>query len=361
VSPVTTRALDPILRRVSRTIFLTLRIAPSATRRPLGLAYLFCRAADTIADTRLLPPPSRIARLDAYRARFERESAGGADADLEDLAMELGPAQAIAEERELLARLPECFREYAGLEDGDRARIRTLVTTLVQGMEMDLAIFPPEESGRATALESEADLDRYTYHVAGCVGEFFTDLHAAHVRALASWDLAAMRERAVLFGKALQMTNILRDVDRDLAIGRSYFPRPRLESAGVTADELRSGRGREKLRPILHAYLRRTLGFYRAGWEYTLAIPRREARLRMACAWPLLIGLDTLALLASARDPYAPGTRIKVSRPEVRRILFRSAARIWSDRALSRIYGELEAKVEAALAGHLTDSSSPRR
>jgi farnesyl-diphosphate farnesyltransferase len=160
-----------------------------------------------------------------------------------------------------------------------------------------------------------------------------------------------MKERAVLFGKALQMTNILRDVDRDLAIGRSYFPRPRLEAAGVTADELRSGRGREKLRPILHHYLRRTLGLYRAGWEYTLAIPRREARLRLACAWPLLIGLDTLALLARARDPYAPGTRIKVSRPEVRRILFRSATRIWSDRALGGIYEELEAKVEGALEG----------
>src|SRR5688572_28398382 len=245
VSPVTSRALDPILRRVSRTIFLTLRIAPSSTRRALGLAYLFCRAADTIADTRLLPPQSRIERLDAYRARFESDGAGTGVADLEDLARELGPAQAIAEERELLARLSECFREYSSLEAGDRGRIRKLVTTLVRGMEMDLRVFPPEESGRASALESEEDLDRYTYHVAGCVGEFFTDLHAAHVPALARWDLTAMRERGVLFGKALQMTNILRDVDRDLAIGRSYFPRPRLEAAGVTADELRSGRGGE--------------------------------------------------------------------------------------------------------------------
>jgi len=349
MSPVTSRALDPILRRVSRTIFLTLRVAPSATRRALGLAYLFCRAADTIADTRLLPPSSRIQRLHAYRARFESDGAGSRVADLEDVTRELGPAQAIAEERELLARLEECFREYSSLEEGDRARIRKLVTTLVQGMEMDLVNFPPEESGRASALESDEDLDRYTYYVAGCVGEFFTDLHAAHVPALARWDLVAMRERGVLFGKALQMTNVLRDVDRDLAIGRSYFPRPRLEAAGVTADELRSGRGREKLRPLLHAYLRHTLRLYRAGWEYTLAIPRRELRLRLACAWPLLIGLETLALLARARDPYAPGTVIKISRREVRRILARSAARIWSDRALSRMYGELEAKVEGGL------------
>ena len=349
IGPVTTRALDPILRRVSRTIFLTLRIAPSSTRRALGLAYLFCRAADTIADTRLLPPASRIEHLDAYRARFESDGSGSAVADLEALARELGPAQAIAEERELLARLADCFREFSSLEAADRARIRKLVTTLVQGMEMDLRIFPPEESGRASALESEEDLDRYTYHVAGCVGEFFTDLHAAHVRALASWDLAVMREKGILFGKALQMTNILRDVDRDLAIGRSYFPRPRLEAAGVTADELRSGRGRDRLRPILHAYLRHTLRLYRAGWEYTLAIPRSEVRLRLACAWPLLIGLDTLALLARARDPYVPGIVMKVSRPEVRRILARSAARIWSDRALSRMYRDLEAKVVGAL------------
>ena len=52
IGPVTSSSLDPVLKGVSRSIFLTLKVAPSPVRRQLGVGYLFCRAADTIADTR---------------------------------------------------------------------------------------------------------------------------------------------------------------------------------------------------------------------------------------------------------------------------------------------------------------------
>jgi farnesyl-diphosphate farnesyltransferase len=346
IGPVTTRALDPILRRVSRSIFLTLQVAPAATRRQLGVAYLFCRAADTIADTRLLPPAARLAALERFRAPFT-DGATDASAAARVIAAGVGEAQAIPEERDLLARLDECFAAYAGFAGGDQERIRKLVTTLTQGMAMDLERFPAEESGETAALESDADLDLYTYYVAGCVGEFWTDLHAANVAALGRWDLPARREQGVRFGKGLQLTNVLRDAPADLAIGRCYFPRARLAPLGLSAADLRAGRGRERLAPLLREYLALALAHHRTGWEYTLAVPRRCPRLRLACAWPLLIGLRTLALIARAPDPSAPGTVLKVSRPEVKAILRRSAARVFSDRALGRLYGELEAEVGA--------------
>jgi farnesyl-diphosphate farnesyltransferase len=337
---VTTAALDPILRAVSRSIFLTLQVAPRATRRQLGVGYLFCRTADTIADTRLLPREARLETLRLFRAQLERGEAL-AD-DLRRIAERVGPPQAIAEEKLLLERLPECFAAYASLDEGDRGLLRRLVTTLTRGMEMDLERFPPEESGEVAALESDADLDLYTYYVAGCVGEFWTDLQLAHLPALRSWEPRRMRELGVRFGKALQMTNILRDLNRDLAIGRVYFPRTRLEAARVTPRELREGRGRDKLKPILRDLLGLTLEHYRAGWEYTLAIPRRLPRLRLACAWPLLIGLRTLALLAGSPDPYAPGAHLKVTRREVRAIVLRSAVRVGSNRWLDRMFRQME-------------------
>ncbi len=340
LAPVTSSALDPILRGVSRSIFLTLRVAPRATRRQLGVAYLFCRAADTIADTRLLSRETRLETLRLFRSQFDAEAPRLEE--VREIARRTGAPQAIPEERALLARLDECFGAHARFDAGDRGRIRKLVSTLTRGMEMDLERFPPEESGRTAALDTDEDLDLYTYYVAGCVGEFWTDLQAAHLRALAPWDLPRMRELGVLFGKGLQMTNILRDVDRDLSIGRVYLPRPRLEAAGVTPEELRSGRHRSRLKPILDELLAPTLAHYRAGWEYTLSIPRRLPRLRLACAWPLLIGLRTLAILASSPHPYAPGTVHKVPRREVYAMLRRSAARVFSDRALNRMYAEME-------------------
>lgn len=347
IGPVTSRSLDPILQGVSRSIFLTLKVAPGPVQRQLGVGYLFCRAADTIADTRLLSRESRLKSLRAFRALFEAE-APGLD-EVKRISANLGPAQSIPEEEQLLSRLGECFQEYSRFDARDQALLRKLVTTLTLGMQMDLERFPSEESGKVAALETDSDLDLYTYYVAGCVGEFWTELQVLHLKALAHWDLPAQREKGVRFGKGLQMTNILRDVDRDLAIGRSYFPKSRLQAACVSPEELHAGRGRERLKPLLLEYLELTLEHYRAGWEYTLDIPRRVPRLRLACAWPLLIGLRTLALLARSPDPYAPGTLHKVPRSEVYSILRRSISRVFSNRLLEKVYRGLEREVRTEL------------
>lgn len=331
--------LGPLLKPVSRSFYLSLRILPRGVREPVGLAYLFARTADTIADTRLLPRADRLVYLEVLRDAFLADVAAG----LSRLPAALAPHQHSPAERTLLLTLPETFAAYQALPAGDRAAIRRVLLAITQGMRMDLSTFPGEGEGRVAALGTRADLDRYTYWVAGSAGEFWTDIHLAHRPALADWDAEAMRRRAVRFGRGLQMTNILRDVDQDLALGRAYFPQPRLEAAGVTPEELRAGRSRSRLKPILDDLLELTMGHYRAGWEYTLAIPRRLVRLRLACAWPLLIGLRTLARLAESADPYAPGTVHKVPRAEVKSILRRSFLRIASNRRLDALFKELAA------------------
>ena len=59
--------LGPLLKGVSRSFYLTLRILPEGMRDPVGLAYLLARAADTIADTSLIPPVQRLDLLLALR------------------------------------------------------------------------------------------------------------------------------------------------------------------------------------------------------------------------------------------------------------------------------------------------------
>ena len=340
--------LDSLLRGVSRSFYLTLKIVPRGLRRQLSTGYLFCRAADTIADTRLLPPKERLEHLKRYRAQFQTEKPS-AD-DLEKIASRLASSEvASPREWELLRRLGECFDVYRDFEPGDRALIRRLVSTLTLGMEMDLERFPAEESGRVEPLESLEDFDRYCYYVAGCVGEFWTDLQCAHLRSLDHWDRESFRQKGIRFGKGLQATNILRDVDRDLEIGRCYLPRAFLDEHGLTCEELRDRRDRSAVRPIVHQLIRWTLDHYQCGWAYTLAIPRRLVSLRLSCTWPLWIGLRTLALLAAAEDPCAPGTVCKISRPEVRRLIRASVVRVLSNHALDRVYRTLEGEVRRAL------------
>jgi farnesyl-diphosphate farnesyltransferase len=134
----------------------------------LGVAYLLARAADTVADTRLLPRGERLAHLAAFREELAASAPGRLDA----IVAATRASQATAAERELIERLAECFAAYRALSAHDRARAQRVLGTIVGGMTWDLTTFPGEDAGGLTALESRAELDRYTYMVAGCVGEF---------------------------------------------------------------------------------------------------------------------------------------------------------------------------------------------
>jgi farnesyl-diphosphate farnesyltransferase len=333
-----------ILKRVSRTFYLSLNVLPKDLRRPVGLAYLFARAADTIADTRLISRQKRLEYLEVFRAEV-RGNGSGRLAELKEVLT--GP-QKIPEERELLARLEECFAIYRALDTTDQQRIRDLIITITQGMRMDLTTFPGEEEGRLIALKTRDELDTYTYYVAGCVGEFWTEMHVAHRPSLHGWDIGEMKRRGVRFGKGLQMTNILRDLSRDLRIGRCYVPQEDLETLGLTPADLLDPHAIPRLTPLLRDLLEVTLTHYREGWDYTLAIPRRETRMRLACAWPLLIGLKTLALVAQSQNLLDPAVVVKISRSEVYQILFRSLTLIGSDRALTGYYEALHQRIAPA-------------
>jgi len=331
------RLLYSILPRVSRSFYLSVRVLPQSVRPTVGLAYLFCRAADTIADTALLPRARRRTYLDQYRSVF----AGQSPDTLDSLRNNLVGRQQNRPERELLTRLPECFRLLSELSPGDQQHIRHLVRTLTQGMALDLTAFPGEQEDRIQALEMRSDLDQYTYYVAGCVGEFWTRVTMTHMPSLRGWDAALMEGRGVRFGKGLQLTNILRDIAQDLRIGRCYLPRVELAALGVRPQQLLDPGAIVKVRPLLDELLDLTLSHYREGWAYTLAVPRQEWRLRLACAWPLLIGVSTLALVRRSQRLLDPQARVKIARTHVYGIMLRSLFLLRSDRALERYYDQL--------------------
>jgi len=327
-----TDRLNQILRQVSRSFYLSLKILPPSVRAPIGLAYLFARAADTIADTSLIRPSERLYRLEQFCRLFERHDA----TMLAELEAALTGPQQIPAERELLASLDRCFAVYRELDAADQARISRLLLTLTRGMVMDLTLFPPEHDGRLVPLQTRADLDQYTYYVAGCVGEFWTEMHVAHRPSLAGWDLAEMKRRAIRFGKGLQLTNILRDLARDLRLGRCYIPLQDLTRRGILPEDLLDPTSIVKVRPVFEELLALTLEHYQEGWSYTQAIPRREVQMRLACAWPLLIGLHTLILIARADNVLDPTITLKIRRPLVYRVILSSSLLVGSNWGLTQ-------------------------
>ena len=340
------RLLTDVLRGVSRAFYLTLRVLPAALRTPIGLAYLLARAADTIADARHAPSSERLAALRQFRAALD----GPADPlSVRAAADAASPFARTAAERALVDALPSSFALLVSLPPQDAARIRSVVVTLTQGMEMDLTTFADATADAPRALASSDDLDCYTYLVAGCVGEFWTALSVAKTPALSGWDARRMGEIGVSFGKALQLTNVLRDVAGDLRLGRCYLPAGWLADSGLRPADLLDAANAERARPALARGIRLALSHYRDAERYALAAPRRCVRLRLAVLWPALMGLATLALVARNRHWLDPARPSKVSRAWVYRTMALSILAVRSNRALRLWFRRLRRQVERGL------------
>ncbi|MBM3935519.1 MAG: squalene/phytoene synthase family protein [SAR202 cluster bacterium] len=339
--------LTTTLKGVSRAFYLTLRVLPKPLRAPIGLAYLLARAADTIADTAIVPSAQRLDHVRSFRAVLEGRTGRSAIGEIQAT---VAGAQADDGERRLIAALPDVFSLLETLPPDDAVRVRTIVVTLTHGMKIDLTTFPPEESGRIAALKTREELDRYTYYVAGCVGEFWTEMCMAHIPGLEKrWDRARMVDRGVHFGKALQMTNVLRDVPKDLRIGRCYIPEAELGPLGLTPQSLMEASAGQAARPALLALLRVTLDHYVAAEAYLTAIPRRHVRLRLAVLWPILIGLATLGKLARNDRWLDPSVPSKVSRRWVYRTMLLSMPMAMSSGLLRRWIKRLRRQVEQGI------------
>lgn len=319
-APNAPQLLTDLLRQVSRSFYQTLRILPGAVRREIGLAYLLARTTDTIADTGLVPVELRLAALRSLRDRILGLHLKSLDFGL------LAQRQGSPAERILLERVEETLALLSGCSAPDQKLIREVLQTITSGQELDLTRFAGASATNIVALKTDADLDAYTYSVAGCVGEFWTKICRAHVFPNARLDDARQLADSVRFGKGLQLVNILRDLPADLRQGRCYIPAEGLDGIGLKPADLLQREAEPKFRPLYHACLDRASAHLAAGWDYTNALPSSCFRVRLACAWPILIGVRTLARLRSENVLEAEH-RIKISRAEVRALVFRSVLR----------------------------------
>ena len=338
--------LLPLLKRVSRAFYLSIRVLPSTLREPVGLAYLLARAADTIADTEALSPEERLNGLLTFR---EVVKSGRADRDLIDHLVTISEHQISAAEYHLLDSIPATLDALSQLQAGDRHLVTDIVTRLTDGMEFDLTRFPTLQTGQIASLDSRSELDRYTYLVAGCVGEFWTRITVAHTEALGNWDLDEMSAIGVRFGQALQMTNVLRDLPADLQSGRCYLPSEWLNEIGLTPQDLTDPRGGIAARPVLVRGVEVALEHFADAERYVAAIPQSCVRLRLAAMWPLLMGLATLERVVRSSYWLNPRVRLRVSRLWVYRMMVTSLFVVrsnwlvtsWTRRMTSRVRNEV--------------------
>jgi farnesyl-diphosphate farnesyltransferase len=320
-------SLNALLKATSRSFYLTLRVLPAAVRPQIGLAYLLARATDTIADTEILPVAQRLEALQKLRERILGQ--GSAPLNFGPLAQN----QNSPSEKLLLEKIEDALAALQNFSADDQKLIRDVLNTITSGQELDLRRFGAGAAGnhpgeKIIALETPAELDDYTYRVAGCVGEFWTRMCRAHLFPNVPLDEKQFLADGVRFGKGLQLVNILRDLPADLKNGRCYLPSLRLDEVKLFPEILLSPAAADKFLPLFREYLDKAEAHLHAGWRYTNTIPFSQFRVRLACAWPVLIGLRTIGKLRVA-DATELRARVKVSRGEVYGLIFKSLAAVW--------------------------------
>lgn len=308
-----------LLAGVSRSFYLTLKALPEGLREPLSLAYLLARAADTMADTSNVPGPVRLELLREFDRLVQSEARDEAGESLlcDRLRLEFMPHQEDDAEARLLERLPEALDAFRRFPARQMIAMRGVLDPIVRGQILDIERFP--EDGSLRALQTSAELDDYTWLVAGCVGEYWTILCAEELTDAFSKDTGTeqMIERGIRYGKGLQLVNILRDIGKDSRLGRCYFPQEELTAHGLDLSEIQHDPS--KLMPVMTSWRLKCLDHLQGGLEYVEALEHK--RLRYATALPLLLGYRTLALIEKAgAETLLKG--VKVSRGEVTKLLF---------------------------------------
>ena len=317
-------ALDgALLASVSRSFYLTIRLLPAQLRAPISLAYLLARASDTIADTDTASGTIRARHLKAFGEMLRNTSTKG----VAEIGRDIRPQH--AGERHLISRLDECILWLGAQDAADRDEIVGVLEKIIAGQTLDLQRFAGKE---AAALASAAELEEYTYLVAGCVGEFWTRIGIRHLRRFTTRAPEELCGIGVDYGKGLQLVNILRDLRADLSAGRCYLPADELRAANIDPASLLSSP--EKARPVVERWLRRACDYLDCGRQYIEAI--RPARVRAGCFLPWHLGVKTVALMCE-QSPLEAQEKIKVSRREVRRALLLAAPVALSNWPLRRL------------------------
>ncbi len=285
-----------VLKDVSRSFYLSLRFLPSGFRAPASLGYLLARLSDTIADAGGASPEDRKSLLAEYRDSMEtgkRDWLGG----LERLT---GLSEG---EEQLVVRANECLDAIVELPEWQQKSVRKVVGIITEGQSWDLVRF---EGDGLVRLDRDEELRRYTYQVAGCVGEFWTELGLGCDENFSSETETQMLEWGRDFGRSLQLINILRDVAEDLENGRWYVP------GGGKAEE-------EEWMVLRRKWIEEASVGLDSAEKYARVLHGK--RMRFATILPAMIGRRTLELLEGANWEEWQG-RLKVSRSEVKKMMF---------------------------------------
>jgi phytoene synthase len=254
---------ETITRQSGSNLALGFILLPPEKRAAMAALYAFCRQVDDVADEDAVPVDVRRGQLGEWRADISRAC--------------LGEAPQFPVNRELQPHIQHYRLPF------------TLFDELIRGVEMDLD---------QQRYPDWAALELYCYRVASVVGLLSIEVF--------EYRNSACRRYADTLGKALQLTNILRDVRNDALRGRIYLPGDEMRKFAVTENEILEGVWSERFEALCQSTADRAAAFYH---EARTCLPREDRRAMIAAEtmgsvyWRLLSKLKARRFQVMGSEP----------------------------------------------------------
>ena len=262
-----------LTQKSASNLALAFIMLPRRRRDAMAALYAFCRAVDDVADEDAVPVATRREQLAAWRADIRRACDNGKPEFV--LTQEFQPV----------------IREF-GLPFG-------LLDELIIGCEMDLT---------TVRYESYEALEQYCYRVASAVGLLSIEIFG--------YKNPACHDYAIHLGKALQLTNILRDVKNDAARGRIYLPQSELARFKVSEQEILDSVYSDRYHALATGVAGRARHFYQLARQTLPPEDRRSmvaAELMGTVYWRLLRKLEAGGFNVFSPEPLKLSKAEKIS------------------------------------------------
>ena len=315
-----------LLRDASRTFALSIERLPGVVGEAMCLAYLLLRVSDFLEDNDYMPPERKVALLKLW----DTVLAGDEPAD--KLVAELADHEPGDDpDARVAAHADEVLAKVHALPLAVQTQLLVHVRDSTQGMARWVA--------RGPDICVETDMDDYMHEVAGRVGYLVTDIFAWYsgfVRARLNQLMPLARE----FGLALQTVNVIRGLRKDYERGWIFVPESFCAAVNLRRTDLFKPEYQIQALQVVDMVADKAEGHLQKALAYVMALPPWLHTLRLACIWPMLFAVRTLAL--SRQNVNVLVGEVKMTREEVKAIVRDTTLFGWSNRWLESYYKQLK-------------------
>lgn len=323
--------IKTILKHVSRTLYLSVKILPEPVKSSMGMGYLLCRVMDTVADSPAIDAQEKLRLLSLMRGLHKPGNSEAAALS----ARELVAGAQTQGEKDLLLKFGKILAVYAKFPEGERKIFSELLDAVASGMETDVKTFP---GGAPAALGTAQDLERYCALIGGAPGIFWARLYREAIRRSTRATANFPSERdAEMIGSALQMTNILKDLAADLRIGRCYIPQSDLDLSNLKPADLLDPANMPRLWETSTRWINWAVDRLDQSEAFLTLIPKTELALRAAVIWPVYWAMDTLEEVAHS-NLLDPADRPRINRNRIYSTIASTPPLLLSNTAFARGY-----------------------